>query len=84
MATWQETIQTWGTAVINGAVDKEFNQNYELEKLRLLALGPGGYYDEGQAGVYKNAQNNNVLGMSPGVLLLLGGAAVVLLLVMDK
>lgn len=54
-------------------------QKYEIEKLKLQALGTDGYYEEGQAG----QQQKTVAGLSPTVLLLGGVALVAVLMLKD-
>lgn len=79
MATWTETIQDWGSTVLQGVVDKEYRQEFELDRMKIQALGDMGYYDEGQAGAYMRAPG---AGVSPG-LLLLGGAVLLVFLLKD-
>lgn len=78
MATWTDTIQQWGTTVLGGVVDKEFRQDFELDKMRLQAMGELGYYDEGQPQV--NAAGSLVL---PSGLLLVGGVLLLVFLLKD-
>lgn len=62
---WGAWIQRVGESVINKAADAKYNQPYQIESLKLKALGDAGYYQEGQAGV---AAHNNAV--PPGLLLL--------------
>lgn len=55
-------------------------QRYEIEKLKLEALGTDGYYTEGQPGAGKSTAAG---GISPTVLLL-GGVALVAVLMLQK
>ncbi len=48
MATWEEWAQNVGGNVINSAVSAKYQQPYDIQKLRLQALGEVGIYDEGQ------------------------------------
>lgn len=79
---WEETIQSWGSALLNGAVDREFYQDYNLQRLRLEALGTTGYYTEGQPG--RTAPTTPAVtagGVSP--VLLVGGLVLLVLLMKD-
>lgn len=54
MATWEEWIQGVGQTVVEGYAAQQSasqTQNYELQKLKIEALGQAGLYTEGQAGV---------------------------------
>lgn len=79
MAEWSEWLQDVGKSVITAATDARFTQPYEIDKMRIQALGELGLYNEGQAGAKPVQQQGLVL--SP-TLLLLGG--LVLLVVMMK
>lgn len=52
-------------------------QKYEIDKMRLQALGELGYYQEGQAGASKATV---AAGISPTVLLLAGGVLLVMMM----
>lgn len=71
---WEEWFQDVGKTVITQAADAKFKQPYEIERLRLEALGELGTYTEGQA------QQPQASGIKNSTMLLIGG--VVLLLVM--
>lgn len=78
MASWEDWIQNVGGKVIGAAADAKYQQPYEVQRLRIEALGDAGYYAEGQAGTVRQS---GAAGLSP-TMLLLGGAvllAVVLL-----
>lgn len=54
MATWEEWIQGVGQTVVDGYAAQQSasqTQNYELQKLKIEALGQAGLYTEGQAGI---------------------------------
>lgn len=73
--SWSDFLQDAGKTVISKWSDKEFTQDYEIERLRLQALGQNGYYNEGQPGTGRVQAPETMLGgvtMSPG--LLIGGA----------
>lgn len=75
---WQDTIQSWGTTLLNGYTNAKYVQPYEVQKLRLQALGQAGIYDEGQPGVYVPPPAIN------STTLLLIGAGVVVFMMMQK
>lgn len=57
-------LDLWGQAQVT--------QPYEIEKLRLRALGDGGYYEEGKAGTSKPASSGgNMLPLLVGGVILL-------------
>lgn len=53
--SWQEWIQDVGKDVIGKWSEREYTQDYELNRLRLQALGEAGFYEEGQPGVARAA-----------------------------
>lgn len=62
MATWEEWIQGVGQTVVEGYAAQQSasqSQNYELQKLKIEALGQAGLYTEGQAGV-RPAMNSGI------------------------
>lgn len=79
MAEWSEWFQDVGKSVINAATDARFVQPYEIDKLRLQALGELGYYNEGQAGSTRRTQSQGVE-ISPTLLLLGFGVLAVMML----
>lgn len=74
---WETWFQDVAGSVINKAADAKFSQPYEIDRLRLQALGETGYYTEGQA----MSKAVGVAGISPTVLLI-GGAILVAVLVL--
>lgn len=76
--SWEETFQNWGTLLVDRATSAKYVQPYEVDKLRLQALGDMGYYAEGQPGTVAQPGGLNIKG---GTLLLLGlGLAAVMML----
>ena len=76
-ASWSSWFQNVAGGVIGKAADATYVRPYDIQALRLQALGAEGYYTEGQAGTAPAAA-----GMSTTTMMLLGGAlllAVVLL-----
>lgn len=71
---WEEWVQNVAGSVIKDASQAKFTQPYELQKLRLTALGELGYYNEGQP---QPAVATGLFGMSQGAVLLLGLSLVV-------
>lgn len=66
---WEEWFQNVAGSVIKDASQAKFQQPYEIQKLRLQALGDLGLYNEGQPQTVAPAAP---FGMSQGMLLLIG------------
>jgi hypothetical protein len=80
-AGWESWFQGVAGKVIGAAADAKYSQPYEIDKLRIQALGDMGYYNEGQAGTIRQA--GTVAGIPTGTLLLIGGIALVFVLMKD-
>lgn len=80
-SNWESWFQGVAGKVIGSAVDAKYSQPYELQRLRLEALGDLGYYAEGQPGTLR--QPGTVGGITTGTLLLIGGIALVFVLMKD-
>lgn len=78
---WQTTIGQWGTQLVDRWSAAEWVQPYEVDKLRLQALGQAGYYTEGQPGTRAPAPPAG-LTITPNMLLL--GGALVLVVMMAR
>lgn len=76
---WSTWLQGVGSNVIGAATDAQFRYPYEIDKLRLQALGESGYYTEGQAA----RQTGSIGGISPTVLLIGGAVLVAVLMLKD-
>jgi hypothetical protein len=76
---WSSWVQGVSKDLIGAAADAKWRQPYEIERLRLQALGENGYYEEGQPGTRTPSSGGG--GINP-TWLLIGGA--VLLVVMLK
>jgi hypothetical protein len=74
---WSTWFQDVAGSVIDKAATAKYQQPYEIDRLRLQALGQNGYYTEGQPGARAATG-----GMNPGTLLLIGGGLLVAFLVM--
>lgn len=79
---------SWFQTVAGGVVDKwssaTYQQPFEVQKLRIQALGSEGYYSEGQPGA--GAQPGTMragLNLSPAMLLLAGAAVLAVVLLKD-
>lgn len=73
---WETWIQNVSAKVIGSASDAAYVQPYEIQKLRLTALGStGAYYAEGQP-------THGAVGGIPPSMLLLGVVAVVAVLML--
>lgn len=73
--SWEQWFQDVGSSVINKAAEAKFVQPYEIDKLRLQALGELGIYSEGQP--QQPARGGGLFGLSEGGTLLLIGAGLV-------
>lgn len=71
---WEEWFQNVAGSVIKDASQAKFTQPYEIQKLRLQALGETGFYTEG---VPQTVAPAGLFGMSQGAVLLLGLGLVV-------
>ncbi len=79
MESWESWFQGVAGSVIDKAASAKFTQPYEIDKLRLQALGDAGYYTEGQAGALRAPAS----GIQPVHLLLIGGAVLAFVLLKD-
>lgn len=77
--SWAGWFQNVAGAVASKAADAAYVRPYDIAELEIKALGSQGYYTEGQAGTRATASGMG--GISPG-LLLLGGAALVAVLIL--
>lgn len=77
--TWAQDV---AGGVISKAADAKFVQPYEIEKLRLQALGDLGVYTEGQPGTRQPAQPAG-LTINPTTMLLIGGAVLAVMMLRD-
>lgn len=68
-ASWSSWFQDVAGGVIGKAADAQYVRPYDIQELRLQALGSEGYYAEGQAGVRKPATAS----MSTTTLMMIGG-----------
>lgn len=78
---WGTWFQDVAGSVIDKAATAKYQQPYEIDRLRLQALGETGFYQEGQAGTVR--PGGTVAGIQPSTLLLIGGAVVVFMLLKD-
>lgn len=79
-SSWESWIQSIGSKVADvAAANQAGDQKYELERLKLQALGQYGYYTEGQTGL----RAANGMGISSGTLLLLGAGLLAVMLLKD-
>ncbi|WP_395137274.1 hypothetical protein [Schlegelella aquatica] len=74
---WSTWIQQVGSGLIDKYADSKWRQPYEIQKLQMEALGQMGYYREGQP---SSPQQGSI---SPTMLLLIGGAVLVVVLMRD-
>lgn len=77
---WSTWVQDVSAGIIGKAAEAKYVTPYEVQKLQLQALGPGGYYREGQAGTLMAGQAG---GFNPALLLLIGAAVVGVMLLKD-
>lgn len=74
---WESWFQQIGGQVITAAADASYRQPYEIQRMRIQALGEQGYYTEGKPGVMQAPT-----GISP--LMLMGGAALLLIVLLTR
>lgn len=76
---WAGWFQSVAGGIAGKAADAAYVRPYDIAELEIKALGSQGYYTEGQAGTRATA--GGIGGISP-TLLLLGGAALVAVLIL--
>lgn len=76
---WDTWIQGVGGNMIGKATAAAYSQPYEIQKMKIQALGTNGLYTEGKAGILKPGAA--VVGI-PTNLLLIGGAALLAVLLL--
>lgn len=81
--TWESWIQNVGGGVIDKWATATYQQPYEVQKLRIQALGEQGYYTEGQPGAAQATTQRGGFSLSPGTLLLIGGAVLAVVMLKD-
>lgn len=80
--SWESWIQKVGGGVVDKWASATYTQPYEVQKMRIQALGEQGYYSEGQPGAASTAQRQG-LQLSPMVLLLAGAAVLAVVMLKD-
>lgn len=68
---WGSWFQGVAGSVIQGAAAAQFQQPYEIDKLRLQALGQLGPYTEGQANAMGGTNNSTLLLLGFGLVLVM-------------
>lgn len=83
--SWETWIQDQGANLLNKAAEAKFVQPYEIDKLRIQALGELGLYQEGQAGAAGAVQQRpGLFGLSQqATVLLIGGGLLAFLMTRD-
>jgi hypothetical protein len=69
---WATWVQQTAGGLLQAKADATYQQPYEIEKLRLQALGDTGVYNEGQTGV----STTQSTGINTKTALMIGGALV--------
>lgn len=77
---WSDWFQQQAGNILGAAAQAKYVQPYEVQKLRLQALGEAGIYEEGQPGTQR--PGGGIAGISPSMLLI--GGAVILAVVLLK
>lgn len=80
-SSWETWFQNAAAGVVDKYTSATWVQPFELQKMRIAALGETGYYQEGAPS--GPVQNGTIAGISPGVLLLGGAALLAVLLLKD-
>lgn len=82
--SWEQWFQDVSGSVINKAAEAKFVQPYEIDKLRIQALGELGLYAEGQPGTGAVQQRPGLFGLSQqATVLLIGGGLLAFLMMKD-
>lgn len=81
---WESWFQDLSASVVNKAADAKFVQPYEIDKLRMQALGELGMYQEGQPGAGGQiVKKPGLFGMSQEMTLLVLAGGVAFLMTRD-
>lgn len=78
-SSWSSWFQNVAGGVIGKAADATYVRPYDIQALRLQALGDQGYYTEGKAGT-----SNTAGAMTTSTMLMIGGGALLLAFVLLK
>lgn len=81
MASWEETIQGWGSKVIDGWTESTYRAPTEIRKMELEQLGALGTYTEGQPLV--NVRPTPGFAIGGGTMLLIGAAVLAFVMLRD-
>lgn len=68
-SSWESWFQNVAGGLIDKAGDAQYVRPYDIQEMRLQALGDLGLYSEGQAGAYRQ----QAAGMTTGTMLMIGG-----------
>ncbi len=79
-ADWGTWFQGVASKVIGAAADAKYSQPYEIQRLRIQALGADGIYTEGQPGYLQGGSGQ---GFNATGLLLIGGAVLLVMMLKD-
>jgi hypothetical protein len=79
---WGDWFQGVAGSVIDRAAQAKYVQPYEIDKLRLQALGDMGYYTEG-APVTGAQQGTAVVGISPPMIMMMAAGLVLVMMMKD-
>lgn len=82
MDSWSETLQGWGTTLVDRWSQATYQTPAQLEAMRIKALGEGGYYEEGQPN-FQVQRGAPGLGISTGTMLLIGAAVLAVVMLRD-
>lgn len=80
-----ETLNTGSSwqSFIQGAASKLIDRTYDVREIEMTQRGEQGYYQEGRPGTFSAKPGSMIGGLSPTVLLI-GGAAIVALLLLRR
>lgn len=76
---WGDWFQQQAGSVLDKYATAQFTQPYEIQRMQLQAMGQGGYYTEGQPGMLGSG---TIAGMPTSTVLLLGGAALLAIMLL--
>lgn len=79
---WGDWFQGVAGSVIDRAAQAKYVQPYEIDKMRLQALGDMGYYTEGVP-VTGAQQGTAVVGISPPMIMMMAAGLVLVMMMKD-
>ncbi|MGA8787245.1 MAG: hypothetical protein WB542_18115 [Polaromonas sp.] len=76
-SSWETWIQNIGGQVIGAATAAQYTQPYDIQRMKIQALGQQGYYTEGKPGIQQAPS-----GISP--VMIIGGAMLLMVVLLTR